>query len=630
VSIESSVALGYESKATVKPTGTSEMTIPGTDVVYTNIAGKKPVGTVSVGDTGKERTITNVAAGKVTADSTEAINGSQLYAILESGVPGGGGGDEIDTDNRVVGLRKVDSKQKIISPFIEIQGVKDATADANENSEYAQADAERAIAIGYKSDAQGTDSIALGSGAEAYGEQTIAIGHNAKAGDAGDSSKAKGAVAISANSQSTGEYSVAMQGSKATGDYSIAYGKDSQANTENSLAALGGTVKEDGKGSAAIGEGAQATVAGTVALGKGSIADQKSGKDQGNSGYDVLLDGESEEDDYIWRSTENAIAVGSVNGKITRRIIGVAAGHDDTDAVNVAQLKKVAEALKDSGGGSGSGSWNLAVNDKDPDPVKNDNTVRLNVNQPEGTELLNLTDEVNDNGERVVTWVVSDSPKFDSLTVGTKGGTFTSKGPAVFEGPVTMKENLNMSGKQIKNLGWATEDDDAVPLGQLKDYVNNTGNNFNYINNKIDKGLRHVGSRAAALAALHPLDYDPDKPTSIMAGFGHYKGDSTVALGVAHHFNDDTLVTVGSTIGHDTMVNVGLSLRLGRNTNMTEKRWKVQRYTAVDYDAKLKVMEAKYRDLKEDKDAEISALRRELQSLREDMRTLRGTKGTRK
>lgn len=50
----------------------------------------------------------------------------------------------------------------------------------------------------------------------------------------------------------------------------------------------------------------------------------------------------------------------------------------------------------------------------------------------------------------------------------------------------------------------------------------------------------------------------------------------------------------------------------------------------MDYDAKLKVMEAKYRDLKEDKDAEISALRRELQSLREDMRTLRGTKGTRK
>jgi len=289
------------------------------------------------------------------------------------------------------------------------------------------------------------------------------------------------------------------------------------------------------------------------------------------------------------------------------KITNVAAGENDTDAVNVSQLKNT--------------GWNLAVTQEgSPKKVAADNTVRMQVQQPSDTDLLTLTDTVNDKGERVVSWVVTDTPVISNLT--TKG-TFTASGPAVFEGPVTMKENLNMSGKRITNLGWAVEDTDAVPYGQLKDYVQNTGNNLSFLNNKIERGLAHVGSRAAALAALHPLDYDPDKPTSIMAGFGHYKGDSSVALGVAHHFNDDTLLTVGSTVGHETMVNVGLSLRLGRNTNMTEKRWKVQRHTAVDYDARLKVMERRYKDLQLDKDAEVGGLKAGMEFLRHDNIELR-------
>ena len=92
-----------------------------------------------------------------------------------------------------------------------------------------------------------------------------------------------------------------------------------------------------------------------------------------------------------------------------------------------------------------------------------------------------------------------------------------------------------------------------------------------------------------------------------------------MALGVAHHFNDDTLLTVGSTVGHETMMNVGLSLRLGRNTNMTEKRWKAQRYSAVDYDAKLK-----------QKDAQIESLQKRLKRLEDNVAVLSGAKGVKK
>jgi hypothetical protein len=280
--------------------------------------------------------------------------------------------------------------------------------------------------------------------------------------------------------------------------------------------------------------------------------------------------------------------------------------------------------LKESG-------WNLAVTQDDtPKKVATDNTVRLLVEKNNDSDLLAIKESTNSDGERVVAWSVVDAPVIQNLTT---EGTFTSNGPAVFNEAVTMKKGLNMSGTKITNLApgdIGPDSTDAVNGSQLYALGSNINNQFNNFNAKLNRDIARVGSRAAALAALHPLDYDPDKPTSIMAGFGHYKGDSSLALGVAHHFNDDTLLTVGSTIGHDTMVNVGLSLRLGRNTNMTEKRWKVQRHTAVDYDARLKVMERRYKDLQLDKDAEIAGLRQRLQFLEEDMKALRGSRGAKR
>ena len=178
-----------------------------------------------------------------------------------------------------------------------------------------------------------------------------------------------------------------------------------------------------------------------------------------------------------------------------------------------------------------------------------------------------------------------------------------------------MKKGLDMSGTKITNLAPGEDDTDAVNVSQLKALGTNINQQFNNVN----RDISYTGSRAAALAALHPLPYDPDKPTSIMAGVGHYRGTSTVALGVAHHFNDDTLLTVGSTVGRETMMNVGLSLRLGRNTNMTEKRWKAQRLSAVDYDAKLK-----------QKDAQIESLQKRLKRLEDNVAVLSGAKGVKK
>ena len=90
---EDSIALGTEAQATLARSvalgsgattneviGTSVVEIPSTNETYSNISGTEPVGTVSVGDKGKERTITNVAAGRIGPGSTDAVNGSELYA----------------------------------------------------------------------------------------------------------------------------------------------------------------------------------------------------------------------------------------------------------------------------------------------------------------------------------------------------------------------------------------------------------------------------------------------------------------------------------------------------------------------------------------------------------------------
>ena len=158
-------------------------------------------------------------------------------------------------------------------------------------------------------------------------------------GNANATAFGNGTVASGENSTAFGE------NSKAAGKNSVALGADSDAEAENSFAALGGVVESAASNSAAIGNGARATLADTVALGSGSVADCPSG----TAGYDPLTGKAStaastDTDHAVWVATANGIAVG--NGTTaTRQITGVAAGTEDTDAVNVAQLKKLGETV---------------------------------------------------------------------------------------------------------------------------------------------------------------------------------------------------------------------------------------------------------------------------------------------
>ncbi|WP_278341878.1 ESPR-type extended signal peptide-containing protein [Acidaminococcus fermentans] len=214
--------------------------------------------------------------------------------------------------------------------------------------------------------------------ATAFGYSTEASGDNATAFGKDTKASAAGATAFG--------YQTVASGENAT-----AFGENSTAAAKNSLAALGGTVAASATNAAAIGSGAQATLADSVALGSGAVADRASGA----KGYDMLTKGNTTNTSTAWVSNANAIAVGN-GSTLTRQITGVAAGSQDTDAVNVAQLKAAGFKVTTQNDGSISSS------------ILNGDTLDF-----EGKDNAIVSTSKD---SKTITVAVSRTPTFDSAT----------------------------------------------------------------------------------------------------------------------------------------------------------------------------------------------------------------------
>ena len=205
----------------------------------------------------------------------------------------------------------------------------------------------------------------------------------------------------------------------------------------------------------------------------------------------------------------NNVSVGN------NQIHDVATGIADTDAVNVKQLKEY-----------------MSTNNKDTiTTVKAGNNIKVTANGHDYTVSLNKD--------------VVD--KIDNATADVKANADT------------IKSNTDA----IK----ANTADIAVNKAQIDNLVNQIGNNDTKINNMINntrqEARRGIAS-ATALAALHPLDYNPDHKVDVMGGVGHYRGKTAVALGAAYRPNENLMFTVGTAInGKDSSVNAGVSYKVG-------------------------------------------------------------------
>ena len=422
----------------------------------------------------------------------------------------------------------------------------------------------------------------------------------------------------------------------------IVMGNDHTITADNTIA-IGGLSSGETRSVAnttTIGYDAKASVEGGVALGYKSNATV----DKGAAGYDISTKAASTDTSSTWKATAAAVSVGDVANDVTRQITSVAAGTNDTDAVNVAQLKKVetkistveADAKKHttvvaganttvtSGtNANGGAEYKVAVN-KDLVEMSSANfgkatdDVRARIDKDSarffnGSENIGVTPK----GIQIENTDTLEQAKFD------KYGMYASEGDKTVYYTTT---GISAGDQIINNVKAGVADTDAVNVSQLKrvqdqiaastqvttvtagdhikvtptvngnthDYkvsladdiadqiTNNTTNinkNTNDIKNikgdlsKIDKRVDKSVAGAAALAALHPLDFDPDAKWDFAAGYGHYRSGNAAALGAFYRPNEDVQLSVGSTVGSDeTVFNAGLSVKVGAHSGVSRSR----------------------------------------------------------
>ncbi|WP_339515573.1 YadA family autotransporter adhesin [Pseudomonas sp. RL_15y_Pfl2_60] len=304
----------------------------------------------------------------------------------------------------------------------------------------------------------------------------------------------------------------------AAGESAVAAGHEAQASAGNSVA---------------VGNGANASAEGGVALGGGSMADRAAG----TAGY--VPDGASDTQQAAiaaTTSTQGAVSVGDAASGQFRQITGVAAGSEDSDAVNVAQLKAAGDATSDEIEASKTHYYSVNDGGKQSANYNNDGAT--------GNNAIAAGTNASAAGKSAV--AMGDGAQAaaaSSVAIGNNAKATTSNSVALGSNSVASRDNSVSVGtagneRQITNVAAGTADTDAVNVSQLE---KSTGD----INNRIDNtynSLRHdlkdqddtlsAGIAGAMAAAALPQPYSPGA-SMVSAGAGNYRGQSSLAIGVS-------------------------------------------------------------------------------------------------
>ena len=283
---------------------------------------------------------------KIEVGSGASAKGSEGVAIGKNSEAGEAGwATAIGGDAKATGNKSV-----VVGNWSTASGVASVTV-----GHHSVSSGNNAISIGLEAEAAGDNSFAFGNKANASGESSVAFGNGSKATHliaiaigSGAEATEKETIAIGGSAKATGLYSVAIGNHiDKTGEKAVAIGQQTKAYGMHATA-VGAGSQAQYKGATAVGTFSKAIKEGSIALGYNSYADREAGV----KGYDPLTGKESTLTSLAWKSGKGALSIGSAGG--ARQIINVAAGSEDTDAVNVAQLKKVGQ-LAEKG-------WQLSAN----------------------------------------------------------------------------------------------------------------------------------------------------------------------------------------------------------------------------------------------------------------------------
>ena len=219
----------------------------------------------------------------------------------------------------------------------------------------------------------------------------------------------------------------------------------------------------------------------------------------------------------------------------------------------------------------------------------------LNVTGGTTTDTLHVTRTSTFDGTATFKDIVTME---QDLSVGgnaTVAGDVTANSYKVGDKTYIDANGVNANGQKIKNVAAGTEDSDAANYGQLRkverrvDGVENRVTNVENRVDKMDSRIDKVGANAAAMANLHPLEFDEDSKWNVAAAVGNYKGETAAAVGAFYRPNEDVMFNLSTTFGNDeNMVGGGLSLRLGKGGNH-EKDKKLKAAIAENNDLRAKV-----------------------------------------
>ena len=313
-----------------------------------------------------------------------------------------------------------------------------------------------------------------------------------------------------------------------------------------------------------------------------------------------------------------------VNDKVTidqnGKISGVAAGEvssTSTDAINGSQLHQTNEKVDDLNNRVNENTNKInaldtrvnentnKINALDTRVTDNETAIKNNADaignlntRVDGVEKLakqHTTVKAGDNnikvsevtteeGRKEYTVALDKNITVDSVKAGDT--TISDKGLEIKDGPSVTKDGINAANKNITNVadGKVEKDSkDAINGGQLhqaKADINNlidgvenqVVSNTNRIN-QLGSRVNKVGAGAAALAALHPMDFDPDDKLTFSAGYGNYGGENAAAIGAYYRPDEKVMFSVGGTVGNgENMVNAGVSFSLDRTNHVSNSR----------------------------------------------------------
>jgi len=577
-------------------------------------------GGVTFDHTGK---ITNVKAGEA---DTDAVNVSQLNAVKETANKGWNlstNGDEAST--KVAPGETVDfSGDKNISVShdgtnvkVELNDeLKDIKSISNGNKTISldgtalllkNGDATLAIAKGAAGMQNGAGASVVLNGTQTVINGGVTFDHTGKITNV----KAGEADTDAVNVGQLKDYVAANDTHIKSGDYVVGEVTDSTGNKSQGVSM--DIVNKEGNvtGTVTITDVAKASDVGNV----NDIADDLK---NGGEGHTTVVD-----------------AVNNLNQKLDNKVgdlnyVEGGKGNYVTNGENTTtSIGKLDQALKDVADTANQG-WNLSTNGGEASKVAPGKTVDFSGDKNikisnDGTNVevkLNEVIDVNTVTAKTVTTgntvMNSDGVKVgadvslnqNGLNVGkdvsvtatavTAGKTSISdEGVKVGDKTYISADGLNANGQHITNVKAGEADTDAVNYGQLKDTNNridgvenqviSNSNRINQLGNRVNK----VGAGAAALAALHPMDFDPDDKLTFSAGYGNYAGENAAAIGAYYRPDEKVMFSVAGTVGNgENMVNAGVSFALDRTNHVSNSRTALAR-EVIDLRGQLAEMGAK-------------------------------------